>query len=277
MKVDSEIIAEGLAFPEGPRWRNNLLWFSDFYSGKVYTLSLAGQLEKQIDVPSQPSGLGWTPEGHLLVVSMIDRKLLRWDGKDLEEVVDLSALAGGCCNDMYVANDGTAFVGNFGFDIFGGETFRPARLIKVTPNADVEVAAEDMHFPNGTVVVNNGQTLIVAESFANRLTAFDIDPHGALSRRRVWADLGEHSPDGLCLDRDGGIWVATPGPGRAGLVRVAKNGEITHEITVSQDAYACALTCDGRYLLVCTSAHAEPSECLRYRSGRIEKVDLTGL
>lgn len=277
MKVDSEVIAEGLTFPEGPRWRNNRLWFSDFYSGTIYTLTLTGQLEKQLEVPNQPSGLGWTPEGHLLVSSMLDRKLLRWDGKDLEEVVDLSALAGGCCNDMFVADDGTAFVGNFGFDIFGGEPFRPATLIKVKPNAEFEVAADDMHFPNGTVVANNGQTLIVAESFANRLTAFDIHPHGALSRRRVWADLGEHSPDGICLDPDGGIWVATPGPGRAGLVRVAGDGTITHEITVSQDAYACAITDDGRFLLVCTCAHAEPAECRHHRNGRIEKIDLREL
>jgi sugar lactone lactonase YvrE len=272
--VRTEILAEGLAFPEGPRWRGDRLWFSDMYACCVYTLSLAGELERQVEVPGRPSGLGWTPSGELLVVSMTDRKLLRLNGGRLVEEADLSALTGGDCNDMVVTDDGTAFIGNFGSDIHN-EPFRPTVLARVRPGAKPELAAEDMHFPNGAVIADQGRTLIIAETFRRCLTAFDLAPDGALSRRRCWADLGEFSPDGICRDSAGGIWVAAP-LGKH-IVRVEEGGKITHDIALSQDSYACAITDDGGVLLICTSAHTAPSACLQHRSGRIETIDLTAL
>lgn len=268
------VIADGLTFTEGPRWRGGLLWFSDFYSESVCTVTLDGLLERRFEVPGRPSGLGWLPGGDLLVVSMVERRLLRHDGKRLHDYADLCAFATGDCNDMVVAADGTAFVGNFGFDIHG-EDFRPANLIRVTPDHRVEVAAEQMHFANGPVITPDRATLIVAESFARCLTAFDIGLGGVLSNRRIWADLGDHFPDGICMDRAGGIWVATPMSPDA-LIRVERGGAVTHRLALDDGygAYACAITDDNRRLLVCSSAHAAPEDCLRYRSARIESVDL---
>lgn len=271
--VTTEIIIDGLTFPEAPRWRDGCLWFSDFYSESVFTLGLDGALEKQFEVPGRPSGLGWTPEGDILVVSMLDRKLMRYRGGELHEIVGLSDLAGGNCNDMVVAADGTAYVGNFGFDIHGNEDARAADLIRVSPSGSAEIVAEGLLFPNGSVISDDGGTLIVAETFGRCLTAFDLDKSGGLGRRRIWANLGEYCPDGICFDNDGAIWAATPGPGSASLIRVEESGRISHEIVLTQDAYACAMADDGHSLLVCTSAHFEPEQCKRNQSGRIEKID----
>lgn len=273
-KVSTEVLADGLTFPEGPRWRDGKLWFSDFYTYGVYSLSLEGVLERQLEVANRPSGLGWTPEGKLLVVSMMDRKLLQWDGDKLTELADLSGLAAGHCNDMLVCPDGTAFVGHFGYDLFGGEAFREASLIRVRPGAEPELAADAMAFPNGAVLCDQGRTLVVAETFTKQLTAFNLGADASLSERRVWADLGGRLPDGICLDAEGGIWVAAPG---TGLIRVEEGGKISHELSLSQDCYACAISDDGNSLLVCTSAHTAAADCEHYRSGRIERVDLKAL
>lgn len=271
------VLADGLTFTEGPRWHDGMLWFSDFYTESVCTVTLDGHLERLFEVPGRPSGLGWLPDGDLLVVSMGERRLLRYDGGRLVDYADLSGLATGDCNDMVVAANGVAFIGNFGYDIYN-EDVCPAVLIRVTPERRVEPAADAMHFPNGSVIAADGTTLIVAESFARRLTAFDIDAGGVLTNRRVWADLGDYFPDGICLDRNGGIWVATPMSADA-LIRVEHGGRITQSIALEEgfSAYACALSDDGQWLLVCSSRHALPDDCQRHRSARIECVDLTAL
>ena len=173
-----EVLIDGLTFPEAPRWHGGKLWFSDFYSFRVLAVDLDGRVQTIAEVPNRPSGLGWTPEGALLIVSMLDRALLRLEGGKPSKVADLSALAGGPCNDMVVDAKGRAYVGNFGYDRHAGEEPRTTCIARVDPDGRVVRAADDLLFPNGTVITPDGGTLIVGETFAHRLTAFDIRADG---------------------------------------------------------------------------------------------------
>ena len=232
-----------------------------------------GNSETVCEVPNQPSGLGWTTDGDLLVVSMLDRRLMRWDGETLSEHADLSELAPSHCNDMVVDGDGRAYVGNFGFDRRADEDFRPTTLVLVQPDGSAEVADDDLHFPNGSVITADGSTLIVGESWGRRLTAWDRQADGRLENRRVWADLGENVPDGICLDAEGAIWSADPR--NKEVIRVHEGGEISARIsTGDRGAYACMLGgADRKTLFICTSTTSGP-ETAEIRSGRIETVDV---
>lgn len=272
----SEVVVDGLRFGEGPRWRpaddGGRLFFSDMHDGLVRTLDADGHLDTVCRVPGDPSGLGWLPDGRLLVVSMRDRKLLRLepDGT-LVEHADLSSLAGFHCNDMVVGPDGRAWVGHFGFDLHAGEDFRAAELIRVDPDGSAEVVAGEMGFPNGTVITPDGTTLIVAESFAGRLTAFRIEPDGSLSGRRLWAQLPEGAvPDGICLDAEGAIWVASPRGDQC--LRILEGGEVTDRVELDRGAFACMLGDeDRRTLYLCTAGDSDPARTGN-RSGRIERL-----
>ena len=218
-------LMDGLTFGEGPRWHEGKFYFSDFYSHKVYTLDLEGNYEVVVEVPNQPSGLGWMPDGTMLIVSMKDRKLLGFRDNVLEEKADLYNLAGFHCNDMVVDSQGNAYIGNFGFNTYEGEEVKSTNLILVRPGEEPCVAADDVMFPNGTVITEDGKTLIVGETYAAKLTAFDINDDASLSNRRVWADLTQSIddgtvpvPDGMCLDAEGAIWVASPST--ADVIRV---------------------------------------------------------
>lgn len=228
-----------LAFPESPRWHDGALWFSDFYTHSVRRVAMDGRVETVVEVPGQPSGLGWLPDGRLLVVSMTDRRLLRLDPQGLSEVADLSHLAPFHCNDMVVDAVGRAYIGNFGFDIAARQKPTPTVLILVTPDGQASVAADDLHFPNGSVITPDGRTLIVAESYGARLTGFTIGADGALSERRVWAQLQGAAPDGICLDAQGAVWVASPISRE--VLRVREGGEVTHRIPTQGQAVACML------------------------------------
>ena len=265
---------KGLAFPESPRWHDGALWFSDFYTRHVSRATPDGRVEAVVEVPGQPSGLGWLPDGRLLVVSMNDRRLLRLDGDSLVEVADLSALAPAPCNDMLVDGQGRAYIGNFGFDLQSRAPFAATSLIMVTPDGAARVVATDMHFPNGTVLTPDDRTLIVGESYGQRLTAFDVQADGTLVNRRVWAQLHGKGvgPDGICLDADGAIWLASPVTRE--VLRVRKGGEITHRIATSEQAVACMLGgADRRTLFVATGrVLVTPEESLAQRSGMISSV-----
>ncbi len=171
---------------------------------------MAGHCETMVTVPGQPSGLGRLSDGRLLVVSMTDRRLLRLDGTQLTEVSDLSALAPFHCNDMVVDAKGRAYIGNFGFDFAAKQAPCTTNLIMVQPDGLARVVADELLFPNGTVITPDGRTLIIGESYASRLSAFDIADDGSLSSRRVWATLGNAAPDGISLDAEGAIWLASP-------------------------------------------------------------------
>ena len=259
-----------LCFGEGPRWHDGRLWFSDMHANQVLAVDDSGATEVMLQVEHQPSGLGWLPDGDLLVVSMTDRRILRWDGSRLREHADLTELASFFCNDMVVDRQGRAYVGNFGFDLHAGAKQVPAELICVEPDGAARVVADDIMFPNGTVITPDARTLIVAETFASCLTAFDIEPNGNLGKRRVWAQLPDGAvPDGICLDSEGGIWSASPSSNEC--LRQIEGGEVTHRVSVDQGAFACMLGGQsGTTLYLLTSGASDPESCQRDRSARIE-------
>lgn len=266
------VVLEGLAFPEGPRWHDGRLFFSDQHDRRVVVMDENGKSETVVEVAQQPSGLGWLPDGRMLIVSMLDRRVLRLDGDRLVEHADLSELATGECNDMVVDAHGRAYVGNFGFDMYGGEEARDTCMVLVEPDGTARVAVDGLAFPNGTVISDDGLTMIVGESYGGRLTAFTIADDGALVARRLFAQLRGAVPDGICLDAEGAVWVACPLTGRC--LRVRDGGEVLDEIKVTNKfAYACMLGGDDRRTLyMCTAASSDPKETPGLRSGRIEAI-----
>ena len=268
--MNTKVLFDGGAFLEGPRWRDGKLWFSDMHCRRILTVDLDGNSETIERVPNRPSGLGWLPDGRLLVVSMQDRRLLRLESTGFVEHADMSGYAEHACNDMVVDAIGRAYVGHFGFDHFDHRDFRPASILLAEPDGRVRVVADDLEFPNGTVIADDGSTLIVGETYGRRLTAFDIDSNGSLGRRRTWAAL-DMAPDGICLDVEGCIWVASPT--ERAVVRVREGGKISRRIDVGRKAIACMLGgSDGLMLFILTSQTTHPERALAMRSARIETV-----
>jgi sugar lactone lactonase YvrE len=239
---------------------------------RVLAVDAAGGRETIVEVPNQPSGLGWTPDGDLLVVSMTDRRLLRHDGARLSLHADLSALAPFHCNDMVVDSRGRAYVGNFGFDLHARAPVRTTVLIAVEPDGCARAVADELAFPNGTVITPDGATLVIAESVAGRLTAFAIAADGSLERRRLFAQLPRGVvPDGICLDEAGGVWVASPTTNEC--LRVEDGGAISHRVPLDQGAFACMLGgADGRLLHILTAPGSDPEQCRALRGGRVDVV-----
>jgi len=269
----TEVLLDSLAFPEGPRWHDGKLWFSDMHAGVVLSVDAVGKSEVVVEVPNDPSGLGWLPDGRLLVVSMTDRRLLRLDPDGLTEVADLSELASFHCNDMVVDAKGRAYVGNFGFDLHTQGARKNAEIVLVTAEGRARIVADEMQFPNGSVITPDGETLIVGETFGMRLTAFDIEADGSLTGRRTWAQLDEIMPDGICLDAAGAIWVSSPIS--HAVFRVAEGGEIIQRIPLETQSFACMLGGpEGRTLHICTAESPDPEKCVANRSGRIEVVEV---
>jgi sugar lactone lactonase YvrE len=275
MARKTETVLGGLAFPEGPRWHDGRLWFSDMHVGEVVAMRPDGARETVLKLSdTHVSGLGWLPDGRLLVVAMQKQALLRReaDGSVVTHA-DLSGIATGLCNDMVVDATGRAYVGNFGFELHvASPQMRPAKLALAHPDGRVEVAAEEMMFPNGTVITPDGRTLIVGESFARRLSAFDIGEDGRLSNRRVWAELPDGAlPDGICLDAEGAVWSASPSTSE--VVRQKEGGEVLDRVATDQGAYACMLGGeDRRTLYVLTAGGTDPATSNDPRTGRIEQV-----
>lgn len=284
MATDLSLLLDGLGFPEGPRWHNGRLWFTDQQTRKITAVTLDGDTETIAEVPGRPSGLGWLPDGRLLVVSMDRRRLLRLEPDGLVEAANLWHLASFHCNDMVVDRRGRAYVGHFGFDLDAPFT-KPtlAQIIMVTPDGAAAIVADDLAFPNGAIITPDGKTLIVAETFAARLTAFDVTADGALTHRRTWArfdDLGVGTtmdsyahravPDGICLDAQEGIWVASPGATDPAVFRVEAGGHITHAIRGAFRPYACMLGgANGRTLFILGKGLNDNGEPLPEPNGRI--------
>jgi len=263
----SAVLLTGGGFFEGPRWHDGSWWVSDFYRQQVSRVDPDGNETPVVSVPAQPSGLGWLPDGSLVISSMKDHKVLRLDDGGLETLADLSDLVTGHLNDLVVDSAGHIYVGNFGFDLMGGGEPATADLIRVDPDGSVTVVAVDLHFPNGSVITPDGQTLIVGETIGNRYTAFTIGADGSLTDRRVWANLGPDpaegsfterlagltiAPDGCTLDAEGYIWAADALGNRA--VRIAPGGELVDQVPGPDGlgVYACQLGGeDGRTLLLC--------------------------
>ena len=275
MDLTPTVLLDGLKFPEGPRWHEGRLWFSDMHAGRVMTVEETGETSIICEVPNRPSGLGFTADGRLLVVSMVDKKLLILNGSQgLKEVADISAFATGLINDMVVDAQSRCYIGNFGFDLAAEEEFKPANVVMVRLDGVAKVVAEDMAFPNGSVITPDGKTMVIAETFARRLTAFDIyEEDGTLSNRRTWADVKPAVPDGICLDEAGAIWVASPTTEE--FIRVREGGDVTDRITLpkGKGAYACMLGGEDRKtLFLCTSEGTEQDRVAGRSRGWIETV-----
>ena len=272
MPTTTKVLLDGLIFPEGPRWHDGAFYFSDMHAGIVWRLTPEGSARKIQEFPGNVSGLGWLPDGTMLVVSMMDRHLLRLDPQDVLVAADLSSFVSSPINDMVVDRKGRAYIGNFGFDLIKGEIPRPTVLLCVGPNGSVGVAAEDLHFPNGAVITPDGKTLIIAETFAARLTAFDIQQDGALTNRRAFAAVEGMRADGICLDAEGAVWVAWAGGNK--IIRVREGGEIADTIPLpDRHAYACMLGgADRRDLYICTARDHLPNVAKEQRAGKIEVV-----
>jgi len=266
MSRDVTVFSDGYTFLECPRWRDGRLYISDFYTHRVLALDSKGNAELVVEVPNQPSGLGWLPDGRMLIVSMRDHKIMRLENGKLVEHADITGLVSGHLNDMVVDRAGHAYIGNFGFDLMAGSQATETVLVKVDPDGSASVVADGMLFPNGSVVL--GDTLVVAESFGHRLSAFTIAADGTLGPRRDWVKFGEPptsrnveemfgeitiAPDGIGADAEGDIWVADALNQR--VVRARQGEGIVEEIsTAPQGAFACMLGGDdGRTLFICAA------------------------
>jgi sugar lactone lactonase YvrE len=271
--AEPETVVEGLAFGEGPRWHDGTLYLSDMHSHRVVTVSDDGQIDEVAAYHGPLSGLGWLPDGRLLVVAM-EGRVLRLEGDELVEHGDLLALAPHEINDMIVHPQGWAWVGQFGFDRPGGAPRVTAPLLRVDPDGTVSAAAEDLSVANGMAITPDGNELLVAESGGKRITSFDIGPDGALSNRKVFADLGDMVPDGICLDEEGAVWIGAVVSGC--FARVRRGGEVTDRIEMppGRNAVACVLGGpDRRTLYMITATTLGEAEASRQaRAGRVEKV-----
>lgn len=292
--ADTTVLRDGLHFGEGPRsGPDGRLYYSDFYAGEVHALDLAtGDDELLCAFDGQPSGLGWLPDGRLLIVSMLDRTVRRLEGDDLVLHADISDIATFHANDMLVDGEGRAYVGNFGFDLHGLITevgiprlfepdFEPqgAALALVQPDGTVDVAAEDLKFPNGMALIpdptgesESGNILVVAETIAFKLTSFSVNHNGSLQNRRLWADVKELgiAPDGIAGDGDG-VWVAPAL--QPAVFRVTEGGKVTHRVETTQTCFAVAVV--GDKLVCLTAPDSHPDVVKEARLGRIEVYELS--
>lgn len=281
-------LVEGIYFGEGPRWHDDRLWFSDFYAYRVNSVSLAGDLRTELELDGRPSGLGWMPDGSLLVVRMELRQLWRrWPDGRFDLHADLADHSTFLCNDMVVDARGRAYVGNFGFDL---DTEIRARgpesviadhpqtclaLVQVDGSVSDAAPGERFSFPNGMVITPDGKSLVVGETLAGRLTSFDIDADGTLTDRRDWAPTLPRLPDGICLDTQGAVWIANPiGPE---CVRIGEGGEVLEVVeTKGLPCYACMLGGpEGRHLfmLVAPSSDAEQAAAAPLGKILVAEVD----
>ncbi|MBP2281371.1 sugar lactone lactonase YvrE [Psychrobacter sp. PL19] len=268
-KYEISVVVDGFHYLEGPRWYKEALWFVDFYTQGVYRVNDQGVADKIVHVEQQPSGLGWLPDGRMLVVSMKDRKVLRLeDNGELVVHADIWDHCAGHANDMVVAPNGNAYVGNFGFDLMSGADHKDAALILVKVDGSSQVVAEGLSFPNGMVISADQKTLIVNELFGNRISQFDIKADGSLGERRDFASFGALGdepnlgsrigqakilPDGLALDAEGAVWFADTLNHRA--VRMAEGGEVLEVIDTSPEGvFAVALGGkEGKTLFMCAA------------------------
>lgn len=268
-KYSLEVVVDGFHYLEGPRWHKGALWFVDFYTQGVYRVNDEGVAEKRVHIEQQPSGLGWLPDGRMLIVSMKDRKVMRLEANgELVVHADIWQHCAGHANDMVVAPNGDAYVGNFGFDLMGGADYKSAGLVLVKPDGSSQLVAKGLAFANGMVISADQKTLIVNELFGNKISQFTINEDGTLGDKRDFASFGELGdepnlgvrignakilPDGLALDAEGAVWIADTLNQRA--VRIAEGGEILETIdTAPEGVFAVALGgAEGNTLFMCAA------------------------
>jgi sugar lactone lactonase YvrE len=274
-----EVLLTGIKFGESPRWHDGRLWFCDWATQEVIAVDTEGKSEVMVRVAGPlPFCIDWLPDGRLLVVAGREALLLRLepDGT-LVTHADLSGVSAPPWNDIAADARGNAYVGGIGFEFPGGEP-RTGFVALVTPDGTVREVADEVWFPNGLVVTPDGATLILAESHANRLTAFDIAADGGLANRRVWADLGDGVPDGICLDAEGAVWYGDVPNQRC--VRVAEGGEVLQTVELDRGCFACALGGEDRRTLFMVAADwSDPGRMMRERTGLVlaQRVAVPGV
>jgi sugar lactone lactonase YvrE len=270
LQESPSFLSGDIVFGEGPRWREGVLWFSDMHGESVWTVDLSGKRTKVVDVPGRrPSGLGFLPNGDLLIASMLEAEILRWDGTHLSAYADLTSHFVKGCNDMVVDRDGRAYVGSFP----SVET-PSGRIVAVDPSGLARVVADDVVIPNGSAIGPDGTTFIVAESLGRRITAFDIERNGDLSNRRVYADCPDRGPDGICLDMEGAVWAAMPLARE--FQRIMPGGEVVDSISIDgRMAIACTLGGpDRKTLLLLTALDHDPAALAGTREAQIHTVNV---
>jgi sugar lactone lactonase YvrE len=245
----------GLAFGESPRWHEGRVWFSNWVGQEIIAVDERGKSEIVARVPfdSFPFSIDWLPDGRLVMASNSDRPLLvRANSGAWSAYADTSHLNNAGWNEIVVDGRGNTYINGTGFDARAGDPFAPGIIAMVTPQGDARQVADDIHFPNGMAIAADSSTLVIAESFARRLSAFDIDADGSLSNRRVWAELGDGAPDGICFDAEGAIWYADVPNKRC--VRVREGGEVLQTVDVDRGCFACMLGGDDGATLFITAA-----------------------
>ncbi|MBY5882458.1 SMP-30/gluconolactonase/LRE family protein [Rhizobium leguminosarum] len=270
---EAKLLASDFIFLEAPRWKDGAVWAPDVFDSILYRVDMQGKKEVVVrDLPPRPNSFNFLPDGTPIIVSSVARHINKIvDGK-LELYVDLSNFATGDLNDFGIDDSGRLYVGNFGYDIFAGEPIKLTSIHTVEPDGRVSVAATDMEFPNGTVLINSGRTLIVSETWCGRISSFDRDlVTGALSNRRQFADLSGRHPDGICVDAEGAIWVSSFNTGE--VLRVLDGGEITDRIEFEGSAIACELGGPDGHTLFCTTySGTYPDQMQHKRLGLIHTV-----
>ena len=267
------VLMTGISFGESPRWHDGRLWFSDWAGQTLYALDPDGTSEAVATIESFPFCIDFLPDGRLLVLHSADQKLLRRepDGTFVTHA-DLHGISEHPWNEVVTDSRGNAFLNNIGFDFAGGEP-GPGFAVVVTAEGDVKRVADDLQFPNGMAVTPDDSTLIVAESYGNCLTAFDIGADGALENRRTWAPLGEDNPDGICLDVEGAVWYADVG--HEHCVRVAEGGEILQTVPLDRGGFSCVLGGDDLRQLFIVATRWDPMNIgVGEPSGQIQVVDV---
>ncbi|NQW91210.1 SMP-30/gluconolactonase/LRE family protein [Curtobacterium sp. VKM Ac-2861] len=270
-------VVTDIRFPEGNRWHDGRLWYSDMHTGEVFSVDPASTAAPRLEttVEGQSSGLGWLADGRLVVSSMESRTVVAVDDRGQTSVfADLSGEESSLLNDLVVDEaTGRTYIGAFGYDLYGGEELRPGPLYVIEQDGSFRLAAEGLVFPNSANVLPGTRTLVVSETWGGRLTAFDIEPDGSLTGRREWAALpGGVTPDGSTVDRDGAVWVCSVDTGE--FLRVLEGGEVTDRIDAPG---LCAIDCalggeDGRTLYLATADSYDPATTAETRAGRISAV-----
>jgi sugar lactone lactonase YvrE len=234
-------LVTGLAFPESARWHDGRLWLANWGAQEILAIDSDGGSEAIARVSTTlPISIDWLPDGRLLIVSGPESLLLRLDPDgSLVTHADLSPVSDKGWNEIVVDGRGNTYVNGGGFDLMAGEEFAPGVIALLRPDGSLQQVADGIAFPNGMAVTPDNSTLIVAESYARRLTAFDIEANGTLSNRRVWADLGDGVPDGICIDAEGAVWYADV-PNRS-CSRVREGGEVLQTLELDRGGFACML------------------------------------
>lgn len=265
-------LGHGLHFPESPRWRGDRLWFIDIHDNAIKSVSLAGDLRTELSLPFKPNGLGFLPDGSVVFSDALNLSMKRWNGSAVQDHASLAATSVFCLSDAITDGQGRTWVGDIGYNFWNPDAVPvgTCTVARIDADGTVAMAADGLQFPNGMVMTADGGTLIVAETNAYRLTAYDVATDGTLSRRRTFADLPAGvQPDGICLDAEGAVWLANPA-GNPAVLRVREGGEVTDAVTLDGHAYAVMLGGpERRHLFICTSASHDPAQIAASPSARL--------